>query len=216
MSCLYSSPELKPPDRRFLEPGHRRAHACQRSEFRRSSDPCRFRQPSSSKDAFPTTDVVAGEPSFSLSKHALFSCVGRQSAISGFRSICGRKRRSSHQPSRSIRPAFRNLSPGAACRENPGILPASSRALHRCCGRNVVAPCEYSKRFLRSNPLYNGIFRPATARGTPARSAFGLPCSVNPQATMKVSIGRLWPCPASTTSTPPGPSRPVACGIMAR
>src|SRR5258708_934772 len=46
------------------------------------------------------------------------------SAISGFRSLCGRTRRSTLKPSRSSRPAFRNLSLGAGSRsENPGLHP---------------------------------------------------------------------------------------------
>jgi len=36
------------------------------------------------KDAFPTADVAAGEPSFSLSIQALFSCVGRQAQYQAF------------------------------------------------------------------------------------------------------------------------------------
>src|ERR1700687_764160 len=46
------------------------------------------------------------------------------SAISGFRSLCGRKQRSSLKPSRSIGPAFWNLSLGAGSRfENSGLQP---------------------------------------------------------------------------------------------
>lgn len=216
MSCLYSSPELKPPDCRFVEPGNRRARACQRSEVRRSSRSLPISSAVVFKRRVPHHRRLRRRTFVQPVKTCPVFLRRSSSAISGFRSICGRKRRSSHRPSRSIRPAFRNLSPGAACRENPGILPASSRALHRCCARNVVAPTKYSKRFLRSKPFYNGIFRPATARATPARSVFGLPGNVNPQATNKVSIRPAWPCPASTTSTSPCPSRPEACGIMAR
>jgi hypothetical protein len=80
------------------------------------------------------------------------------SAISGFRSLCGRKRRSTLKPSRSSRPAFRNLSLGAGSRsENPastrntypcsiyGVARTGPATLDRCCERNVVAPGEYSK-----------------------------------------------------------------------
>jgi hypothetical protein len=37
-----------------------------------------------SKDAFPTADVVAGEPSFSLPIQALYSCVGVQAQYQAF------------------------------------------------------------------------------------------------------------------------------------
>jgi hypothetical protein len=100
MSCLYSSPELNHPIVGLFETG---------------GQPGAFR--ASESDAIPIrTDFVnrllqqrrvphpptspPANLSFSLSKQALFSCVGRQ-AQSGFRSICGRKRRSSDQPSRS-------------------------------------------------------------------------------------------------------------------
>jgi len=62
--------------------------------------------------------------SFRLPKQAQVSRVIFSSAISGFRSLCGRKQRSSLKPSRSIGPAFWNLSLGAGSRfENPGLHP---------------------------------------------------------------------------------------------
>jgi hypothetical protein len=45
------------------------------------------------------------------------------SAISGFRSLCGRKQRSLPKPSRSKGPAFWNLSPGGSRCENSGLDP---------------------------------------------------------------------------------------------
>src|SRR6202167_4939855 len=93
------------------------------------------------------------------------------SAISGFRSLCGRKQRSSLKPSRSIGPAFWNLSLGAGSRfENSGLRPqypygvsTGPSTLDRCCERNVVAPGEYSKWFFYI-PIghYGGNLRPAT------------------------------------------------------
>jgi hypothetical protein len=146
-------------------------------------------------------------------------------AISGFRSLCGQEQRSSLKPSRSIRPAFWNLSLGAGSRfENSGLHPqypfgvsAGPATLDRCCERNVVAPGEYSKRFFCIPiRLYRGIFRPPTARGMPARSALASPSSVNPAAVIKPPTSPLWPCPTSTTRAPWLASRRAACGMSAR
>ena len=143
------------------------------------------------------------------------------SAISGFRSLCGRKRRSSLKPSRSNGPAFWNLSLGAGSRfENSGLHPqypfgvsTGPATLDRCCDRNVVAPGEYSKWFFCIPiGLYRGNFRPATALWIPARSALGGRCSVNPAAAIRPSTSPLWPCPISTTRMPPGASSCAACG----
>jgi hypothetical protein len=84
-------------------------------------------------------------------------------------------------------------------------------------GRNVVAPVEYSKCFFRI-PMgrYRGGFRPATALGMPARSAFGDLSDVKPEADIKSAIGPLCPRPASTISVPPGASRRAASGTIAR
>jgi hypothetical protein len=95
--------------------------------------------------------------------------------------------------------------------------PTGPATLHRCCGRNVVAPGQYSKRFFCVPiGLYRGILRPATALWMPARSALGASEGVNPAAVIKPWIGPLWPCPASTTRAPPGARTPAACGISAR
>jgi hypothetical protein len=84
------------------------------------------------------------------------------SAISGFRSLCGQKQRSSlsHRAQLDLRfgtfhsgraLALRTL---ASTRDNPkGYLPGISTGpatLDRCCGPNVVAPGEYSKGFFRA------------------------------------------------------------------
>ncbi len=147
------------------------------------------------------------------------------SAISGFRSLCGREQRSSLKPSRSIGPAFWNLSLGAGSRfENSGLHPqypfgvsTGPATLDRCCERKVVAPGEYSKRFFWSPiGLYGGGFRPATARRMPARSAFGGRSSVKPADVINRSTSALWPSPTSTARTPPGASNRAACGTSAR
>ena len=115
---------------------------------------------------------------------------------------------------------FWNLSPGGlSFRE---LWPHPHRltgpvTLDRCCGRNVVAPGEYSKGFFCvPKGLYQAILWPATALGMPARSALGAVAGVNPAFVIKASIGPLWPCPASTTRDPPGARRPAAWGISAR
>jgi hypothetical protein len=69
-----------------------------------------------SKDAFPQQSSVhaaGGTKSFSPAKTSKGFLREFSSAISGFRSLCGRKRRSFQKPSRSSRPAFWNLSLGA-------------------------------------------------------------------------------------------------------
>src|SRR6185436_15363331 len=94
--------------------------------------------------------------------------------------------------------------------ENSGLTRIALRGpvtLDRCCGRNVVAPGEYSKGFFCvPKGLYRAILWPATALGMPARSALGAVAGVNPAFVIKASIGPLWLCPASTTREPPGAS----------
>ena len=153
------------------------------------------------------------------------------SAISGFRSLCGRKQRSSlsHRAQLDLRfgtfhsgraLALRTLASTRLVYTHIHIVYGVSTGpatLDRCCKRKVVAPGEYSKWFFCIPiGLYGGSFRPATARGIPARSALaGLSC-VSPAAVIKPLIGPLWPCPASTTSAPPGRSSRAASGISAR
>src|SRR5439155_6730015 len=144
------------------------------------------------------------------------------SAISGFRSLCGRERHSfSFQLLRSIGPAFWNLAlGGVSFRElwaPPRYYLRGPVTLDRCCKRNVVVPGEYSKGFFYVPiGLYLGILRPATALWMPARSALGAPVGVRPAADIKPSIWPLWPSPASTTRGAPGARRQAACGISAR
>jgi hypothetical protein len=91
------------------------------------------------------------------------------------------------------------------------------QTLDRCCGRNVVAPGQYSKWFFCVPiGLYRAILWPATALGMPARSAFRRPESANPAVVINHWIWPLWPSPASTTRVPPGVRRPAAWRISAR
>jgi hypothetical protein len=194
---------------------------------KRSSLPHRFcRTSRSTKTRSPTVQRTRRPHQIiSLAKASTGFSRDFSSAISGFRSLCGRQRRSSLKPSRSIGPAFWNLSLGAGSRfENSGLHPqypfgvsTGPATLDRCCERNVVAPGEYSKGFFCVPiGLYRGIFRPATARAMPARSALGAPAGVNPSAAIKPWIWPLWPSPASTTSAAPGARRHAACGMSVR
>ena len=180
------------------------------------------------KDALPNSpaDAAGCIKSFRLPKQAQVSRVSFQAQYQAFVRFCGRKRRSSLKPSRSIGPAFWNLSLGAGSRVSrtlastrniPSGLSTGPATLDRCCERNVVAPGEYSKWFFcPAMGLYGGNLRPATARGMPARSALAGRCSVNPAAFIRPSTAPLWPCPISTTSTPPGASSFAACGMRVR
>src|SRR6267142_3202851 len=118
------------------------------------------------------------------------------SAISGFRSLCGRKQRSFQKPSRLIGPAFWNLSLGA------GSLVLRTLAFTRSIyGASNPGPMLWAERsrsrgifqviFYISIGLYEGNFRPATARAVPARSAFGGRSSVNPATIIKRSTSAL-------------------------
>ena len=236
MSCLYSSPEFTNLGK--LLTLHCRCHGVvvmvaspdQAAHITRTESPRRFNSRqilpyvAVNKDAFPSSPACAAGriKSFRLPKQAQVSCVSFQAQYQAFVRFCGRKRRSSLKPSRPIGPAFWNLSLGAGSRfENSGLHPqypygesTEPATLDRCCERNVVAPGEYSKCFF-CIPIghYGGNFRPATARWTPARSALGGFCSVNPAAVISSPISPLWPWPASTTRTPPCASRRAACGI---
>ena len=141
------------------------------------------------------------------------------SAISGFRSLCGREQHSSGYCAR-LDLRFGTFHSAGSRFENSGphpILPVGAATLDRCCERNVVAPGEYSKRFF-CVPIgpYRGILQPATALGMPARSALGAPAGVNPAVAIMLSIETLWPSPASTMRAAPGARRSAACGISAR
>ena len=182
-----------------------------------------------SKDAFPNRlrTFARRTKLFSVPKPAYSSCV------TASRKQLLRKSSSANQAfvrftvESSTAPAialnstcFRNLSSGGlSFRElwpHPHRL-AGPATLDRCCGRNVVAPGEYSKGFFCvPKGLYRTILWPATALGMPARSALGAVAGVNPAFVIKASIGPLWPCPASTTRDPPGARRPAAWGISAR
>ena len=168
MSCLYSSPELKPPNRHCVR-NRRAPGACisrarnpdavpihadffnrrlqqRRVPHRRRHRRRTFVQPVNTSPAFLRRS---------------------SSAISGFRSICGRKRRSSHSHRARFDPRFGTFHPARLAGKTLKFARFVS-GLHRCCGRNVVGPSEYSKRFLRSNHLLSRHF---SARDRPRDTA---------------------------------------------
>jgi len=147
------------------------------------------------------------------------------SAISGFRSLCGRKQRSSFSHRAQLDLRFGTFHSGralalrtlASTRNIPSGVSTGPATLDRCCERNVVAPGQYSKWFFcLPIGLYDGFFRPATARRTPARSALAGSCCVNPATVIRPPTSPSWPCPTSTTSAPFGASSRAACGMSAR
>ena len=124
------------------------------------------------------------------------------SAISGFRSLCGQQQRSSLKPSRSIGPAFWNLSLGAGSRfENSGLHPqypfgvsTGPATLDRCCNWNVVAPGEYSKRFFGLQWGFMGaVSGPQRPAGCPPGRASEASAASNPPPSSIVPDRRFGP-----------------------
>jgi hypothetical protein len=159
MSCLYSSPEVislevirlglssqSPRPRRRASRAPNRSAVRFHTDFAARRGQQRHAPQQSSKHCWLHQVVPPAKTSTGVSRE--FS-----SAISGFRSLCGRKQRSSLKPSRSNGPAFWNLSLGAGSRfENSGLHPqypfgvsTGPATLDRRCERNVVAPGQYSK-----------------------------------------------------------------------
>jgi hypothetical protein len=184
---------------------HRVRGALRRTESRCRSNSCRrFRQPSrSAKTRSPTSAVYrAPDQIIQPVKPAYSSCVTtsrdgvlRKSSrpISGFRSLCGREQHSSSYCAQfDLR--FGTFHSVGSRFENSGLYPliaTGPATLDRCCERNVVAPGQYSKWFFCVPiGLYRADLWPATARGIPARSAFGVGAGVNPAFAIKAWI---WP-----------------------
>ncbi len=175
--------------------------------FNKDAFPNRRRLP----PAGPTHSAWQNKPS---SYRVRFSLRKLLSAISGFRSLCGREQHSSGYCAQWTCVLEPLLGPALASR---ALVSTRTPRGDRCRGRNVVAPGEYSKRFFCvPMGLYRGIFRPATALGMPARSALGALAGARPSAVIRPSIWPLCPCPASTTRAAPGARRRAACGISAR
>lgn len=121
-----------------------------------------------------------------------------------------------------VGPGFWNLSLGRALlflkRTLASTVASTGPAtLDRRCGRNVVVPEQYSKRFFCVPiGLYRGKYRPVTARRIPARSNFGGPAGTNPAAVSNPWTSPLWPSPTSTARVPPGANNRVASGAIRR
>ena len=157
------------------------------------------------KDAFPQPPAQRAGWTTSISPPKQAQVYSRASfqakfpsAKSGFRSLCGRKQRSSQKPSRAILTCLLEPFTRAGSRQRALANQISLRELWPMpvvptCGsihwdtygasnpgpmlcRNVVVPEGYSKWFFAIPiGLYQGNFRPVTARRMPARSAFGGP-----------------------------------------
>ena len=179
------------------------------------------------KDAFPNSppDPEGRIKSIHLPTQAQVSRVSFWTQISGFRSLCGRKQRSSFSHRAQVDLRFGTFQSGralalrtlASTRDIPIRVSTGPATLDRRCQTNVVAPAEYSKWFFCIlMGLYDGFLRPATARRMPARSARAGPRSVNPAAVIRSWTSPSWPSPTSTTSAPPGASSRAACGTSAR
>lgn len=89
--------------------------------------------------------------------------------------------------------------------------------LNRCCEAERSRSARIIQAVFRVPlRLYRGKNRPVTTLAMPARSAFGAPAGARPAATIKPSTSLLWSCPTSTTMAPPGTSKRVASGMIAR
>ena len=91
------------------------------------------------------------------------------SAISGFRSLCGRQQRSFMKPSRSIGPAFWNLSLGAGSRLR--TLAFARKSLRGIYGASNPGPMLWGERS-RSRGIFQVVFlhfNPALWEQFPAR-----------------------------------------------
>ena len=157
------------------------------------------------KDAFPNRRrcTASRTKSFSLPKQAGSIAQGfsflrkSSSAISGFRSLCGRERHSSSYCARmDLR--FGTFHSAGSRFENSGLHPLCTY------GASNPGPMLWPERsrsrgifqgvFCVPIGLYRGILRPATARRMPARSALGGLQALTPQPSSKLSISPLWPC----------------------
>jgi hypothetical protein len=136
------------------------------------------------------------------------------SAISGFRSRCGREQ---HSDCAQMDLRFGTFQSGGFVLDSTRFHLRGQRPWTDICTWNVVSPGGYSKWFFCVPiGLYRGNLRPPTARRMPARSALGGPGDVKPEAVIKASIWSAWSCPASTTSTAPGARTQAACAIRTR
>ena len=177
----------------------------------------RFRRMSrSTKTRSPTAQRIppaASSHSACQNKHKV-SRVSLQAQYQAFVRSCGRKQRSSLKPSRSIGPASWNLSLGAGSRsENSGLHPqhpadvylvfSGPATLDRCCGRNVVAPGEYSKWFFF---LQSGFMAAISAPRPPGRCRpdrlWRAAARLTLPRVIKLQCRRFGPAP------PPRPARP--------
>ena len=154
--------------------------------------------------------------SFSLPKQAQLCCVSSLSAISGFRSLCGRERHSSFSHRAQLTCVLEPFNRRALVRDS-GLHPR--HPLRGICGASNPGPMLWPERsrsrgifqevFLRSNQDFiDGFLRPPTARRMPARSALGGALRRQPRRRHQGPDIAAWPCPTSTTRTAPGRQQP--------
>ena len=222
MSCLYSSPEVTSLSKLALD---RRCHGSPGPVCARRIETTQFHTDlpyvAVNKDAFPTGPACS-QPHQIIPPAKTSTGFEREfsSAISGFRSLCGRKRRSSQSHRALLDLRFGTFHSGRALAlrtlaftrsvygaSNPG--PTLWRERSRSRGIFQVVFCV-------PIGLYGGNLPNAAARGIPARSSLGGPWSASPAGAINRQTSSLWPSPNSTTSKPPGASRRAASGAMAR
>ena len=165
MSCLYSSPEVSSLE---VKPRVKRLESqilsCRLSRLIRtvrrapsahvlcssiSHGFCRTSQSTKTRSPAIRRSRAGCAKSFSLRKQARMSHVKIQ-AQSQLSFALRSQWRSSQKPSRSIGPAFWNLSIGRALALRSltsSVEPTGPVTLNRICERNVVGPGGYSKRF---------------------------------------------------------------------
>ena len=134
MSCLYLSPEVTSLGLLSIELG-RGSRLERYVSYASGSSAAQFRTDCRKSRSTKTPPTVQRKPLLHQFIPPAKSSTGFSrdfsSAISGFRSLCGQKQRSSLKPSRSNGPAFWNLSLGAGSRfENPGLHPQHLRGQH--------------------------------------------------------------------------------------
>ena len=196
MSCLYSSPglSLSWSLRHFTRSGTRDAHRIA-AQFNSTQI---LPYVAVSKDAFPSSPAYAAGciKLFSLPKQAQVSRVSFQAQYQAFVRFAVGSSAALNSHRASVGPAFWNLSLGA------GSLALRTLAFTRSIyGASNPGPMLWAERsrsrgifqviFCISIGLYEGNFRPPTARAVPARSAFGGRSSINPAAIIKRSTSAL-------------------------
>ena len=187
-----------------------------------SSIPCRILPyVAFNKDAFPTIqrNRAGCTKSFSLPKQAQVFLRKSSSAISGFRSLCGRAAQL-QAIALNWTCVLEPFTRAGSRFENSGLtrnISTGPVTLDRRCDRNVVAPGRiFQEVFLLQSGFMGAFYGPRPPAEYRPDRLWGACPHVNPAAVIKASISPLWPCPASTTRDGAGRQKTAACGISAR